>query len=82
MAAEHAFSQRIGKAIEILIMAAGAVVMAAAAMDMAHGQAPASVNRRNELLNPKMTPQEVEDVVAYLNATYYKFPIQTAGASK
>jgi mono/diheme cytochrome c family protein len=31
------------------------------------------VNRRNELLNPKMTPQEVEDVVAYLNATYYKF---------
>lgn len=33
----------------------------------------AGVNRRNELLNPKMTPQEVEDVVAYLNATYYRF---------
>jgi hypothetical protein len=32
------------------------------------------VNRRNDYLNPKMTPQEVEDVVAYLNATYYKFP--------
>jgi len=32
------------------------------------------VMRRNEFLNPKMTPQEIEDVVAYLNATYYKFP--------
>ena len=31
------------------------------------------VNRRNDYLNPKMTPQEVEDVVAYLNVTYYKF---------
>jgi mono/diheme cytochrome c family protein len=35
-----------------------------------------AVNRRNDLLNPKMTPQEIEDVVAYLNATYYKFPPQ------
>ena len=32
------------------------------------------VNRRNDYLNPKMNAQEVEDVVAYLNATYYKFP--------
>ena len=32
------------------------------------------VLRRNDYLNAKMTPQEVEDVVAYLNATYYKFP--------
>ena len=32
------------------------------------------VTRRNEFLNPKMTPQEIEDVVAYLNATYYRFP--------
>ncbi len=32
------------------------------------------VTRRNDYLNPKMTPQEIEDVVAYLNATYYKFP--------
>lgn len=32
------------------------------------------VMRRNDFLSPKMTPQEVEDVVAYLNATYYKFP--------
>lgn len=32
------------------------------------------VIRRNDYLNPKMTPQEIEDVVAYLNATYYKFP--------
>ena len=32
------------------------------------------VTRRNDFLNPKMTPQEFEDVVAYLNATYYKFP--------
>ena len=39
-----------------------------------------AVSRRNELLSPKMTPQEVEDVVAYLNATYYKFPLQTARA--
>jgi mono/diheme cytochrome c family protein len=29
---------------------------------------------RNDFLSPKMTPQEVEDVVAYLNATYYRFP--------
>jgi len=34
----------------------------------------AGVIRRNDFLNPKMTPQEIEDVVAYLNATYYKFP--------
>ncbi len=33
-----------------------------------------AVTRRNEFFSPKMTPQEVEDVVAYLNATYYKFP--------
>jgi hypothetical protein len=32
------------------------------------------VNRRNDLINPKMTPQEVEDIVAYLNVTYYNFP--------
>ena len=36
-----------------------------------------AVGRRNDFLNPKMTPQEIEDVVAYLNATYYKFPVQT-----
>jgi mono/diheme cytochrome c family protein len=34
------------------------------------------VMRRNDYLNPKMTPQEIEDVIAYLNATYYKFPQQ------
>jgi hypothetical protein len=39
-----------------------------------------AVSRRNDFLNPKMTPQEIEDVVAYLNATYYKFPEQTARA--
>jgi mono/diheme cytochrome c family protein len=33
-----------------------------------------AVNRRNDYLNPKMTPQEIEDVVAYLNVTYYNFP--------
>ncbi len=33
-----------------------------------------SVIRRNDSFNPKMTPQEIEDVVAYLNVTYYKFP--------
>ena len=32
------------------------------------------VIRRNDLLNPKMTPQEIEDIVAYLNVTYYNFP--------
>ena len=32
------------------------------------------VTRRNDYLNPKMTRQEVEDVVAYLNVTYYNFP--------
>lgn len=31
---------------------------------------------RNDFLNPKMSPQDIEDVVAYLNATYYKFPVQ------
>lgn len=40
----------------------------------------AAVNRRNEFFNPKLTPQEVEDVVAYLNETYYKFPVQAARA--
>jgi mono/diheme cytochrome c family protein len=39
-----------------------------------------AVNRRNEYFSPKMTPQEVEDVVAYLNETYYKFPRQAARA--
>ena len=33
-----------------------------------------AVARRNDYLSPKMTPQEFEDVIAYLNATYYKFP--------
>lgn len=33
-----------------------------------------AVSRRNDYLNPKLTPQEFEDVIAYLNATYYKFP--------
>lgn len=33
-----------------------------------------AVIRRNDFLNPKMTPQEIADVVAYLNVTYYKFP--------
>ena len=32
------------------------------------------VSRRNDYLNPKMTPQEIEDLVAYLNVSYYKFP--------
>ena len=32
------------------------------------------VNRRNDYLNPKMTPQEIEDIIAYLNVTYYNFP--------
>ncbi len=33
-----------------------------------------AVTRRNDFFSPKMTPQEIEDVVAYLNVTYYKFP--------
>jgi len=33
-----------------------------------------AVWRRNAYLDPKLTPQEVEDLVAYLNATYYNFP--------
>ena len=32
------------------------------------------VIRRNDLLNPKMNPQEIEDIIAYLNVTYYNFP--------
>jgi hypothetical protein len=38
------------------------------------GELRDGVIRRNDLLNPKLTPQEIEDVVAYLNAAYYKFP--------
>jgi mono/diheme cytochrome c family protein len=34
----------------------------------------AAVVRRNDYFNPQLTPQEIEDVVAYLNATYYRFP--------
>lgn len=34
----------------------------------------ASVTRRNDYFNPQLTAQEIEDVVAYLNATYYRFP--------
>jgi mono/diheme cytochrome c family protein len=41
-----------------------------------------AVVRRNEFFSPKMTPQEVEDVVAYLNVAYYKFPQQTARAPR
>jgi Cytochrome c len=33
-----------------------------------------AVISRNDYLNPKLSAQEVEDVVAWLNATYYKFP--------
>lgn len=33
-----------------------------------------AVWRRNAYLNPPLAPQQVEDLVAYLNATYYKFP--------
>ena len=40
----------------------------------------AAVNRRNDYFSPKLTPQEVEDVVAYLNETYYKFPQHAARA--
>jgi hypothetical protein len=36
-----------------------------------------AVVRRNDYLDPKLNPQEVEDVVAWLNATYYKFPSDT-----
>jgi mono/diheme cytochrome c family protein len=32
------------------------------------------VNRRNDYLSPKMAPQEIEDIIAYLNVTYYNFP--------
>jgi mono/diheme cytochrome c family protein len=39
------------------------------------------VRRRNDYLNPKMTAQEVEDVVAYLNQTYYKFPTEAPDVS-
>jgi hypothetical protein len=32
------------------------------------------VDRWNDRMNPKFTPQEVEDLVAWLNATFYRFP--------
>ncbi len=31
--------------------------------------------RWNDRMNPKFTKQEIEDLVAYLNANYYKFPL-------
>ena len=31
------------------------------------------VERWNDRMNPKFTKQEVEDLVAWLNATFYKF---------
>ena len=34
----------------------------------------AAVVRRNDYFNPQLSAQEIEDVVAYLNATYYRFP--------
>jgi hypothetical protein len=37
-------------------------------------QLRAAVVRRNDYLDPKLDAQEIEDVVAWLNATYYKFP--------
>ena len=37
-------------------------------------QLRAAVVRRNDYLDPKLNAQEIEDVVAWLNATYYKFP--------
>lgn len=32
------------------------------------------VERWNDRMNPKFTEQEVDDLVAYLNRDYYKFP--------
>ena len=32
------------------------------------------VEKWNDRMNPKFTKQEVEDLVAWLNATFYKFP--------
>lgn len=32
------------------------------------------VEKWNDRMNPKFTKQEVEDLVAYLNASFYKFP--------
>jgi mono/diheme cytochrome c family protein len=34
----------------------------------------AAVVRRNDYFNPQLSAQEIEDVVAYLNKTYYNFP--------
>lgn len=34
----------------------------------------AAVLSRNDFFNPKMTLQEIEDVVAFLNVNYYNFP--------
>jgi len=32
------------------------------------------VEKWNDRMNPIFTKQEIEDLVAYLNATFYKFP--------
>jgi mono/diheme cytochrome c family protein len=33
-----------------------------------------AVENWNDRMNPKFTKQEIEDLVAWLNATFYKFP--------
>ena len=33
-----------------------------------------AVQRRNQQLEPRLDAQQVEDLVAYLNVTYYRFP--------
>jgi mono/diheme cytochrome c family protein len=32
------------------------------------------VERWNDRMNPRFTKKEIEDIVAYLNATYYRLP--------
>ena len=32
------------------------------------------VEKWNDRMNPKFTKQEIEDLVSWLNATFYKFP--------
>jgi len=79
----------MGAILQAAISAATAAVMLAAAADVAgqqQVQQREQVQQRtqeragkreiipwNDRMNPKFTKQEIEDLVAYLNANFYKF---------
>lgn len=78
------YTQRVTHAsarfIDSLLVASGLADMPAATPTRFKGRIAsvdalrAAVIRRNDYFDPPLTAQEIEDVVAYLNRTYYHFP--------